>query len=458
MVDEPLQDLGEKLRAAAQQSGADAVLTVMSPRATDGSEPPAPVAEALAACDVFIAPASRSLSHTLARKRASEGGARGATMPHVTADMLARLMSIDFDRLRSRSHAIADLLDKGTEAHVTCPRGTDLRLDLRGRQGIADDGDLTGAAARSATSRAARASSRRPGERGRCTPARSPRSASPAGTRRSSPSRTGTSRRDRPRGRAAPGHPPASTGTRARTSPSSGSARTIARPSPATSSRTRRSSGAIHVAFGASIAIGGTVSVPIHLDCVVTEASLDDRRHARAGRGPLRPRRLTRLNYPGAERWPRPSASDGTKHRGNAAGIVEVRGRTTRPREPRGAQAQRKGAARKARMDRYDQAADVAQRRQPRARRDDPLRRGHHLRASSSRAKSAIALGGFMLLLYIPIGYYTDSFFYNRRQQQIARSARRRRQVARGRPRLHRRAVPGEHATSCAPTAPTARS
>jgi leucyl aminopeptidase (aminopeptidase T) len=143
VVDEPLQDLGEKLRTAAQQSGADAVLTVMSPRPTDGSEPPAPVAEALAACDVFIAPASRSLSHTLARKRASEAGARGATMPHVTADMLGRLMAIDFDRLRSRSHAIADLLDKGTEAHVTCPRGTDLRLDLRGRQGIADDGDLT---------------------------------------------------------------------------------------------------------------------------------------------------------------------------------------------------------------------------------------------------------------------------------------------------------------------------
>jgi leucyl aminopeptidase (aminopeptidase T) len=72
VVDEPLQDLGEKLRDAAQAAGGEAVLTVMSPRATDGSEPPAPVAEALAACDVFIAPASRSLSHTLARKRASE--------------------------------------------------------------------------------------------------------------------------------------------------------------------------------------------------------------------------------------------------------------------------------------------------------------------------------------------------------------------------------------------------
>jgi leucyl aminopeptidase (aminopeptidase T) len=30
----------------------------------------------------------------------------------------------------------------------------------------------------------------------------------------------------------------------------------------------------VHVAFGASAGIGGTVSVPIHLDVVVSEASL----------------------------------------------------------------------------------------------------------------------------------------------------------------------------------------
>ena len=41
-----------------------------------------------------------------------------------------------------------------------------------------------------------------------------------------------------------------------------------------------------------------------------------------------------------------------TKHRGNAAGIVEVRGRTTRPASPEARKAQRKGDARKARMDR----------------------------------------------------------------------------------------------------------
>src|SRR6201999_2991748 len=32
--------------------------------------------------------------------------------------------------------------------------------------------------------------------------------------------------------------------------------------------------GTVHVAFGASAGIGGTVSVPVHLDVVVTDASL----------------------------------------------------------------------------------------------------------------------------------------------------------------------------------------
>jgi len=274
VVDEPLQDLGEKLRTAAQQSGADAVLTVMSPRATDGSEPPAPVAEALAACDVFIAPASRSLSHTLARKRASEGGARGATMPHVTADMLARLMSIDFDRLGSRSHAIADLLDKGTDAHVTCPRGTDLRLDLRGRQGIADDGDLT----------ARGAFGNLPCGEGFIAPAGGEgtmyaRSIAAIGLTRGHPAKLTVEN----------GHLTAATGPEGEQLlgilREHGDAGTnLAELGVGTNDRATLTGnvledekilGSVHVAFGASIAIGGTVSVPIHLDCVVTEATLE---------------------------------------------------------------------------------------------------------------------------------------------------------------------------------------
>src|SRR5579859_2585899 len=136
VVDPATRPIGEALREECARVGADAVLAVMDERATDGTEPPPTIAAALAATDVFIAPTTRSLSHTSARKRASDAGARGATMPGVTEDMLARVMAVDFDTMAARSKAVASALDQGTRAHVTCPRGTDLHLALDGRAGI----------------------------------------------------------------------------------------------------------------------------------------------------------------------------------------------------------------------------------------------------------------------------------------------------------------------------------
>ena len=184
VVDEPLQDVGEALRREAQDAQADAVLAVMSARENHGVEPPPTIAAALAACDVFIAPASRSLSHTQARKAATDNGARGATMPTVTADMLARLMDVDFEVLRARSRAVADLLSAADEAHVTCPRGTDLHLDLARPRGHRRRRRPHRAGRVRQPARAARASSRRPGERGRSPRARWPPSASSRATRR----------------------------------------------------------------------------------------------------------------------------------------------------------------------------------------------------------------------------------------------------------------------------------
>ena len=74
--------IGEALREAAAQAGADAVLAMMDERATDGTDPARPIAAAISACDVFIAPTSRSLSHTPARKRAQrQRRARGDACP-----------------------------------------------------------------------------------------------------------------------------------------------------------------------------------------------------------------------------------------------------------------------------------------------------------------------------------------------------------------------------------------
>ena len=272
IVDPPKQTIGEALRAGAAKLGADAVLLVMDERADHGTEPAAPVAAAMAACDVFIAPTVKSLSHTEARRRACEAGARGATMPGVTEDMLARVMAIDYELMAARSHAVGELLGRGTSAHVSCPNGTDLTLSLAGRDGAADDGDLT--------------------ERGAFGNL-------PAGEGFISPvDGSGTVVAASLAGIGLPAQRPTLTIEAGRLTAAVGQAgealltllepfgelgRNVAELGVGTNeSATLTGSvledekilGSVHVAFGASAGIGGSVSVPIHIDVVVADASL----------------------------------------------------------------------------------------------------------------------------------------------------------------------------------------
>jgi leucyl aminopeptidase (aminopeptidase T) len=135
--------LGERLRAEAGRAGADAVTMLMTERGSHAAEPPASVAAAMAAADVVLCPTIQSLSHTAARKAATDRGVRIATLPGVTEDVLARVMSADVEGLRRKGAAIAEILTAGSEARITCPSGSDLRLGLGDRKAIPDAGDLT---------------------------------------------------------------------------------------------------------------------------------------------------------------------------------------------------------------------------------------------------------------------------------------------------------------------------
>lgn len=137
------RELGDAFRNEAEKIGAEAVLAVMAERESHAGEPPATVAEAMVAADVLLAPTVQSLSHTAARKRASESGTRTATLPGATVEMLARVMSDDMEKLRYRGRRVAEMLDRGTEARLTCDHGSDLTLGLQGRVAIPDAGELT---------------------------------------------------------------------------------------------------------------------------------------------------------------------------------------------------------------------------------------------------------------------------------------------------------------------------
>jgi hypothetical protein len=112
-----------------------------------------------------------------------------------------------------------------------------------------------------------------------------------------------------------------------------------------------------------------------------------------------------------------------TKHRGNAAGMIEARGRTGR----KPTSAEKKGPTRGgastpvAKVNRLDRP---------------PTWKGAVLRSMAAavimlllgivltgKPSQVIALFPIVLFLYIPISYYTDAWLYKRRQRQKAIAA-----------------------------------
>lgn len=136
------EEIGALMRIEAQGEGADATLAVISERDSHAAEPPRAVAAAMAAADVVLAPTIQSISHTEARRLASEAGVRVGSLPGVTEEMLARLMTSDLEEIRRRSWAVVTALNRAAEVRITCPHGSDLRIGLEGRMGIVDGGEL----------------------------------------------------------------------------------------------------------------------------------------------------------------------------------------------------------------------------------------------------------------------------------------------------------------------------
>ena len=154
------ESLAERLRAGAESVGAEAVLTMMAERNQHGQEPPESVAAAMLKADVLLVPTVQSLSHTAARKAATDAGARAATLPGATEEMLARVMSADMEELRRRGSELADLLTAGSEARHHLRRGVGPDPEHRGARWTSPTRASSASRAPSATSHAGRGSSR----------------------------------------------------------------------------------------------------------------------------------------------------------------------------------------------------------------------------------------------------------------------------------------------------------
>ena len=121
---------------AGTKLAAEVVIVTMRPRKLPGEEPPAPVTAAMCVSEVIICPTSTTLFHTKAKDLACKNGARLISMTGIVPSVLtSNAMLADFDRQKKVVERLAKHLTRAKRIRLTNPAGTDLTLNVTGREG-----------------------------------------------------------------------------------------------------------------------------------------------------------------------------------------------------------------------------------------------------------------------------------------------------------------------------------
>ena len=140
VTDDKRERIGETLYAEASTITDDPVIVRYPPGPQHGAEPPEPVASALNAADVFLAPTTKSISHTRARGDACENGARGATLPGITESVFVTGLDADYEAIAAHSESLHEQVKNADEIRVTSPQGTDITVEIGDRGWLLDTG------------------------------------------------------------------------------------------------------------------------------------------------------------------------------------------------------------------------------------------------------------------------------------------------------------------------------
>jgi leucyl aminopeptidase (aminopeptidase T) len=126
--------VGEILFSKAVELGADADLSRVRGRHTNGENLPPQVVAALRASDIAIlATTTWSASHSAGVIAAIEGGVRVLSMPGVTVDMFNNgAMTADYDEVERLTVIWGEQFARGRRIRITTAKGTDLTAELGG--------------------------------------------------------------------------------------------------------------------------------------------------------------------------------------------------------------------------------------------------------------------------------------------------------------------------------------
>lgn len=140
VTDDHTLSIGNSLFEVGKSLAKESTLVVMQERKVNGEEPPVEIAELMRKYNAVICPTRKSLTHTDARRNACENGARVATMPGITEEVMIRTMGADYLKIAERTYKLTEILDAGKMAHITSEAGTDIYLPIDGIKAISSTG------------------------------------------------------------------------------------------------------------------------------------------------------------------------------------------------------------------------------------------------------------------------------------------------------------------------------
>lgn len=140
VTDEFKRKIGFSLFQNAKQLGHETIYLEFKSREMHGQEPPQQIAEMMKLFDVVLCPTAKSLTHTNARRNASALGARIATFPGITEDIMIRGLNADYNRIAALTIKLQEIMNDVNIVKVTSAIGTDITMDISGRKALPSKG------------------------------------------------------------------------------------------------------------------------------------------------------------------------------------------------------------------------------------------------------------------------------------------------------------------------------
>ncbi len=142
VTDTVKENIGRGFYDFAKQITPAVKIIVMDPGLEHAQEPADAVAREMLLFNVQFLITDKSLSHTEARRKATEIGARIASMSTVTEDIINRCCLIDYDDLAGKSQKLCSILSQGSSIRITTVLGTDINLKIGNNKWFGENGGI----------------------------------------------------------------------------------------------------------------------------------------------------------------------------------------------------------------------------------------------------------------------------------------------------------------------------